>query len=246
MKIKTFLPFYLVNINSFDSSAFESLSSKEKKRQHHIRELIATEESYVEDMSIALDAFHKPLRESSVLTKEELRSIFVNWKELIVCNTKLLRAMRVRSRMSSNNVIQKIGDLLCENLPHFTPYIRFCSCQLNAAALIQNKSENCVRFKEITKQCSADPRTKGMPLSSFLLKPMQRITKYPLLIQKIHEYTFEDHPDYAHLKEALNLAQQLCNQVNEGVRERENSDRLEWIQNHVLCDGLPEVSERGI
>ncbi|GFY53570.1 intersectin-1 [Trichonephila inaurata madagascariensis] len=227
-------------VNSFDISAFESLSSEEKKRQHHIRELISTEESYVDDMSIVLDAFQKPLRESSVLTKEELRSIFVNWKELIVCNTKLLRAMRVRSRMSSHNIIQKIGDLLCENLPHFTPYIRFCSCQLNAAALIQNKSDNCPRFKEVTKQCSTDPRTKGMPLSSFLLKPMQRITKYPLLIQKIHEYTSEDHPDYPHLKEALNLAQQLCNQVNEGVRERENSDRLEWIQNHVLCDGLPE------
>ncbi|CAL1275959.1 unnamed protein product [Larinioides sclopetarius] len=228
------------NLNTLDTSAFESLSPKEKKRQHHIHELISTEESYVEDMSIVLDVFQKPLRESSVLTKEELRSIFVNWKELIVCNTKLLRAMRVRSRMSSNNIIQKLGDLLCENLPHFTPYIRFCSCQLNAAALIQNKSDNSPRFKEVTKHCATDPRTKGMPLSSFLLKPMQRITKYPLLIQKIFENTPEDHPDYPHLKEALNLAQQLCNQVNEGVRERENSDRLEWIQNHVLCDGLPE------
>ncbi|GBM98010.1 Intersectin-1 [Araneus ventricosus] len=228
------------NLNTLDTSAFESLSPKEKKRQQHIHELISTEESYVEDMSIVLDVFQKPLRESSVLTKEELRSIFVNWKELIVCNTKLLRAMRVRSRMSSNNIIQKIGDLLCENLPHFTPYIRFCSCQLNAAALIQNKSDNCPRFKEVAKHCSTDPRTKGMPLSSFLLKPMQRITKYPLLIQKVFENTSEDHPDYPHLKEALNLAQQLCNQVNEGVRERENSDRLEWIQNHVLCDGLPE------
>ncbi|KFM70234.1 Intersectin-1, partial [Stegodyphus mimosarum] len=148
--------------------------------------------------------------------------------------------MRVRRRMSANNIIQKIGDLLCENLPHFTPYIRFCSCQLNAAALIQNKSDNCPKFKEVTKQCTMDPRTKGMPLSSFLLKPMQRITKYPLLIQKVHEYTSEEHPDHSYLKEALNLAQELCNQVNEGVRERENSDRLEWIQNHVLCEGLAE------
>lgn len=30
-------------------------------------------------------------------------------------------------------------------------------------------------------------------------------------------------------------------QVNEGVREKENSDRLEWIQNHVQCDGAAEV-----
>jgi len=34
---------------------------------------------------------------------------------------------------------------------------------------------------------------------------------------------------------------ELCSQVNEGVREKENSDQLEWLQNHVHCDGLPEV-----
>lgn len=33
----------------------------------------------------------------------------------------------------------------------------------------------------------------------------------------------------------------FVNQVNEGVREKENSDRLEWIQNHVQCDGAAEV-----
>lgn len=28
--------------------------------------------------------------------------------------------------------------------------------------------------------------------------------------------------------------------MNEGVREKENSDRLEWLQTHVICDGLEE------
>ena len=53
--------------------------------------------------------------------------------------------------------------------------------------------------------------------------------------------TPEGHPDHNHLREALEHCQELCSQVNEGVREKENSDRLEWIQQHVHCDGLPEV-----
>jgi len=28
--------------------------------------------------------------------------------------------------------------------------------------------------------------------------------------------------------------------VNEGVREKENSDRLEWLQQHVIFEGLEE------
>jgi hypothetical protein len=42
------------------------------------------------------------------------------------------------------------------------------------------------------------------------------------------------------LEEALAKAEELCAQVNEGVREQENSDRLEWMQNHVNCVGLEE------
>lgn len=59
---------------------------------------------------------------------------------------------------------------------------------------------------------------------------------------QILENTPENHPDHSHLKHALEKAEELCSQVNEGVREKENSDRLEWIQAHVQCEGLSEVS----
>lgn len=58
------------------------------------------------------------------------------------------------------------------------------------------------------------------------------------------ENTPEVHADHSHLKLALERAEELCSQVNEGVREKENSDRLEWIESHVQCDGLAEVRMR--
>ncbi|EPQ04282.1 Intersectin-1 [Myotis brandtii] len=57
---------------------------------------------------------------------------------------------------------------------------------------------------------------------------------------QILENTPENHPDHSHLRLALEKAEELCSQVNEGVREKENSDRLEWIQAHVQCEGLSE------
>lgn len=62
---------------------------------------------------------------------------------------------------------------------------------------------------------------------------------------QIIQYTPEDHPDNQNLSDALSKAEELCSQVNEGVRERENSNRLEWIQCHVQCDGLSEVRNKG-
>ncbi|CAG2255229.1 ITSN [Mytilus edulis] len=229
------------NTWSSDPTVLATTSPEESKRQNHIHELFKTEETYMNDMEIVLEAFYNPMREAGVMTDEELESVFVNWTELILCNTKLSRSLRVRKKMiGKGQVITMIGDILCENLPHLTPYIRFCSCQLRAAALIQHKTETSPEFREVQKKCTQNPKTKSMPLSSFLLKPMQRITKYPLMIQKILQYTPEGHPDHQNLKEALTKAEELCSQVNEGVRERENSDKLEWMQGHINCDGLVE------
>uniref|UniRef100_A0A8C4PM09 Intersectin 2 n=1 Tax=Equus asinus TaxID=9793 RepID=A0A8C4PM09_EQUAS len=224
-----------------DLQTLDTMQPIERKRQGYLHELIQTEERYVDDLQLVVEVFQKPMMDSGVLTEGEMALIFVNWKELIMSNTKLLKALRVRKKTGGEKMpVQMIGDILAAELSHMQAYIRFCSCQLNGAALLQQKTDEDTDFKEFLKKLASDPRCKGMPLSSFLLKPMQRITRYPLLIRSILENTPEHHVDHSSLKLALERAEELCSQVNEGVREKENSDRLEWIQAHVQCEGLAE------
>ena len=126
-----------------------------------------------------------------------------------------------------------IGDILCENFPAMTAYIRFCSSQLSAAALLQKLVETRPEFDQLLRQCQAHQRVQGMPLSFYLLKPVKRITEYPLLVEKLAKSTPPEHPDSSCLLEALQRARTLCEQVNEGMRMKENSERLEWLQIHV-------------
>ncbi|XP_055256141.1 intersectin-2 [Moschus berezovskii] len=224
-----------------DLQTLDTMQPVERKRQGYIHELIETEERYVDDLQLVVEVFQKRITEPGFLTEGEMALIFVNWKELIMANTKLLKALRVRKKTGGEKMpVHMIGDILAAELSHMQAYIRFCSCQLNGAALLQQKTDEHTDFKEFLKRLASDPRCKGMPLSSFLLKPMQRITRYPLLIRSILENTPENHVDHSSLKLALERAEELCSQVNEGVREKENSDRLEWIQTHVQCDGLTE------
>nr|XP_031841629.1 intersectin-1 isoform X3 [Nomia melanderi] len=216
------------------------LDAIERKRQEYIKELITTEQAYIEDMRLVHEVFEKPLIESLVLTVDEVDKIFVNWRDIIACNENFLRTLRIRRDNSEGEVVRMIGDILCENIPRMSAYIRFCSCQISAAVYLQRLTETVPEFVKVAHTCQQDPRTKGMPLSSFLIKPMQRITKYPLIIGKILEHTSVEHPDRQYLQEALAKAEEFCTQVNEGVREKENSDRLEWLQTHVACDGLEE------
>ncbi|KAM5163825.1 intersectin-2 isoform 1-T2 [Mantella aurantiaca] len=224
-----------------DLQLLDTMQPMERKRQGYIHELIQTEERYMDDLQLVIEVFQKPMADSGQLSESEMGLIFVNWKELIMSNTKLLKALRVRKKTGGEKMpVQMIGDILATELSHMQAYIRFCSCQLNGASLLQFKTDEEAEFKDFLKRLATDPRCKGMPLSSFLLKPMQRITRYPLIIKNILENTQESHPDHGNLKFALERAEELCSQVNEGVREKENSDKLEWIQTHVQCEGLTE------
>ena len=97
-----------------------------------------------------------------------------------------------------------------------TAYIRFCSSQMSAAALLQKLVETRPEFDGLLRQCQSHAKVQGMPLSFYLLKPVKRVTEYPLLVEKILKNTPEDHPDFVYTQEALNRAKILCDQVNEG------------------------------
>ena len=98
--------------------------------------------------------FIRPFRAANLLSKQEVSILFINWKDLIITNTKLIKSMRIRRATVQSQSI--IGDILCENVrplpmfcfrtlpirwlfqfPAMTAYIRFCSSQLSAAALLQ-------------------------------------------------------------------------------------------------------------
>ena len=146
----------------------------------------------MDSLKMVKEIFFDPMEEQEVLTEEERSKVSVNWDELIQCSSYLLNGFLVRLRMSGA-VVRCIGDVLVTQIPNLTPYIRWCGCQLTACTLLQQKSSD-PKLKEFEAKCTQNPRTKGLPLSSFLLKPMQRVTKYPLLIKRVRPFPILDIP----------------------------------------------------
>nr|XP_023015070.1 intersectin-1 isoform X3 [Leptinotarsa decemlineata] len=204
----------------------------DRKRHESIKEFIHTERSYVSDMSIVYEVFEQPLRKSKLISTKDADEIFVNWQEITQCNKNFLKDLL----NANNSGSDMVGEIICRHLPRMTAYITFCGKQLDSAALLQKLTESSTAFREMVKKCQNNVATKGMPLSSFLIKPMQRITKYPLLITKILENTSPSHPDFQYLEEALRQAEKFLNCINENVRLKQNQDRMEWLQQSVQND----------
>ncbi|KAK3893529.1 hypothetical protein Pcinc_002655 [Petrolisthes cinctipes] len=212
----------------------------EQQRQSVIQEFITTEATYLNELLMVEELFIKKMRASGIVNEKELDTLFVNWNELILANSYFNKALKIRCLNSRGGVIAMVADVLCQQISQLTPYLRFCSLQMRGATLLTEKCGTGGAWGELVRRCQEHPAIQGHTLTSFLLKPMQRITKYPLLIKQLLKYTPEGHPDYHNSQEALTAAETLCAQVNEALSQRDNTDKLEWMQRHVICEGLQE------
>jgi len=76
-----------------------------------------------------------------------------------------------------------------------------------------------------------------MDFESFLIKPMQRVTRYPLLIKELMKHTPITHPDHVYISLALQELHKLLHQTNERKRSLENAVRVIDIQRRMVWTG---------
>ena len=82
--------------------------------------------------------------------------------------------------------------------------------------------------REWLKECSENSSdiTNAWSLDALLVKPIQRITKYPLLISQLLESTTAEHPDHSQLREAHAKVTEINIRINEVKKHTEMIDQV--------------------
>ncbi|CAG8557077.1 1263_t:CDS:10 [Ambispora leptoticha] len=218
-----------------DLETVEALPKEERKRQEGIYELINTEQSYLRDLQMIVEVFYGPLQ--SILDAQELMTIFSNIEDILLCNTAILSDLEQRQR-DEGFYVDSLGDILIKHVDSLRCYVTYCGNQLNASKFLQKKRTEDQRLEEFLKKRLQDPQCRSLDLSSYLLKPLQRITRYPLLFRQILHYTEKDHPDHEKIMQSLKKAEDILEETNEAAREQENQVKLAEISKLIDLDGL--------
>ncbi len=137
----------------------------------------------------------------------------------------------------------KVGEILCSYLPTMAnDYFRYCNNRSQANKSLQIKIDSNEQVRLYLK--IFQDKTGGLSLHGFLTKPIQRVTRYPLLIEKILKLTPNTHSDYQSIKQSLDCARQINEKINKQISDQESSSRLDWLQQHLLI-GSDENSSDG-
>ncbi|KAL6052949.1 Rho guanine nucleotide exchange factor (GEF) 17, variant 2 [Balamuthia mandrillaris] len=219
-----------------------TISVTERRRQDVIFELITTEQQYVQDLHILVDVFLKPVRQRQFLNKMEQAMIFSNVEALLDVNSALLEDLFRRQK--ENIVVERVGDILVERSDLFKLYAVYCSNQPIIMTELTKLKTKYPPFKEFLDEAFRNPQCRLLELHSFLIHPLQRICKYPLLLKELLKNTPEDHPDHKDLKEALERISEVVDLINERTRQVKNVADVTEIENSIQGGEALNLAQR--
>ncbi|XP_030652936.1 rho guanine nucleotide exchange factor 1 isoform X6 [Nomascus leucogenys] len=224
-----------------------SLPKSQVKRQEVISELLVTEAAHVRMLRVLHDLFFQPMAECLFFSLEELQNIFPSLDELIEVHSLFLDRLMKR-RQESGYLIEEIGDVLlarfdgAEGSWFQKISSRFCSRQSFALEQLKAKQRKDPRFCAFVQEAESRPRCRRLQLKDMIPTEMQRLTKYPLLLQSIGQNT-EEPTEREKVELAAECCREILHHVNQAVRDMEDLLRLKDYQRRLDLSHLRQSSD---
>ncbi|XP_023335851.1 pleckstrin homology domain-containing family G member 5, partial [Eurytemora carolleeae] len=214
----------------------ENLSEKVRNQQTALWELINTELAYIRTLKVIQDLFLNclcNLQNNQILTEINSVKLFCNIPEIYSANKNfwlnhilpLLQESR-ESRAPLDPTLMKEGfTQVCEL---FSPYYRYCVEQAACQQYCKQQDRDNQIFKAYLAWCETQRDCNRLRLVDILVRPMQRLTKYSLLLKAVLKNT-EDLNQRKDLLEMDRHVETLVRDVNSHMRQRQEMERLRTI-----------------
>lgn len=200
-------------------------NKKRTERKEIITEIVETEEKYSRDLQIILEEFYQPMLVAGLLTPEQLSAIFLNVEELLENSQALAERLRdtveiAQEQGDEDLLTVNIGKIILEAAPMLHAFESYCIRQGPASLLLASleKDKELLRIFLRVSQME-NTMLRRMNLNSFLMVPVQRVTKYPLLLARLYKVTPVHHSSRELIREAQHKIELHLNHMNSETRD---------------------------
>ncbi|NXA12994.1 ARHGI factor, partial [Sapayoa aenigma] len=225
--------------------AYANRHKNVKKRQDVIYELMQTEMHHVRTLKIMLKVYSRAMREELQFSNAVINKLFPCVDELLEMHGQFLLQLKERRKESleegsdRNYIIQNIGDLLVKQFSGENgermkeKYGVFCGGHNEAVSHYKDLLQSNKKFQILIKKIGNCPIVRRLGVQECILLVTQRITKYPVLVERILQNTPAGTRDYEELTQALSLIKDTITHVDAMVNEYEKGQRLKEIMHKM-------------
>lgn len=241
----TGIPSNSLQIVTHENSRSSSICNEEKRRIHSseqrqnvISELVMTEKEYVTDLKVTSEVFN--LHDSSILENRgiDVKILFGNIFDVIRCAEEFLDKLLLGMKGKDESE-QCIGIIFLDSTDKMkNVYGEYCMNHDNALTLLEKYECEPEIHKIFSKGLETlRYQVACFDMSSILIKPVQRILKYPLILNELIKFTGDSHKDKPGLLEAVRTVMDVATYINECKRRKD-------IVSKYLLDGNATISSK--
>uniref|UniRef100_A0A4W3HFX8 Pleckstrin homology and RhoGEF domain containing G1 n=1 Tax=Callorhinchus milii TaxID=7868 RepID=A0A4W3HFX8_CALMI len=205
-----------------------------------VQEILETERTYVQDLKTIVQDYLDCITDQSrhPLGTEERSALFGNIRDIYHFNSELLQDLE---NCDSDPVA--IAECFVAKSEEFHIYTQYCTNYPRSVAVLTE----CMRNKVLAKFFRERQETlkHSLPLGSYLLKPVQRILKYHLLLHEIVNHLDKDTECYDVVQDAIDTMQRVAWHINDMKRKHEHAVRLQEIQSLLTNWKGPDLTSYG-
>ncbi|XP_072532759.1 pleckstrin homology domain-containing family G member 3 [Salminus brasiliensis] len=205
-----------------------------------IMEIIETERMYVRDLCSIVEDYLAHIIDTADLPigPEQVCALFGNIEDIYEFNSELLQALD----LCENDPVA-IARCFVLKSEYFEIYTQYCTNYPNSVAALTD----CMRNKTLAKffRERQEVLKRSLPLGSYLLKPVQRILKYHLLLQEIAKHFDPEEEGYEVVEEAIYTMTGVAWYINDMKRKHEHAVRLQEIQSLLINWKGPDLTTYG-
>ncbi|XP_044042439.1 FYVE, RhoGEF and PH domain-containing protein 6 [Siniperca chuatsi] len=220
---------------------------KRKKVVHIAQEIMSSEKVFVDVLKLLhidfRDAVAKATRQNGkpVVDERILSQILYYLPQLYQLNRDLLRELEDRVAHWSDH--QRLSDIFVQKGPYLKMYSTYIRQFDNNVALLDEQCRKNTAFAAVVREFEMSSRCASLALKHYLLKPVQRIPQYQLLLTDYLKNLPEDSEDYKDTQAALSIVKEVANHANDIMKQGDNFQKLMQIQ--YSLNGHHEIVQPG-
>eukprot|EP01125_Pyxidicula_operculata_P003044 TRINITY_DN1318_c0_g1_i1.p1 TRINITY_DN1318_c0_g1~~TRINITY_DN1318_c0_g1_i1.p1 ORF type:complete len:859 (+),score=303.52 TRINITY_DN1318_c0_g1_i1:87-2663(+) len=143
-------------------------------------------------------------------------------------------SMTTNSKIPEGVTMIPIGKIYSGLAPFLKLYLSYCDNYDHAMETLNKLQKKKPQLTSFDNETSETSECKGLFLKDFLIKPVQRLCKYPILFERLLEYTSDDNPDYQQISQTLKKIQEIAQDINKKSAKNKNFSTLVEIEARLL------------
>ncbi|XP_025753946.1 serine-rich adhesin for platelets isoform X8 [Oreochromis niloticus] len=204
-----------------------------------VLEIVETEQAYVRDLKSIVEDYLGCIIDCGALPlkPEQVSTLFCNIEDIYEFNSDLLEDLERSPHAAA------IAECFVERSEAFDIYTLYCMNYPNSVAVLREcmNNESLVRFFQ-ERQATL---SHSLPLETYLLKPVQRILKYHLLLQELSKHFDKSEPGYEVVEDAIVTMTAVAWYINDMKRKQEHAVRLQEIESLLVNWTGPDLGGFG-